>query len=72
MTHGTEPVCLPPDGTDDFTMHWLSSEVGDGSTREEFAALWTKGMWLAKDINMLSPRKAAYATWEYVKPVFYV
>lgn len=48
------PECLPPEGTDDFTMHWLSREIGDGSCRENFQALWTGGMWDTKGI-CLSP-----------------
>jgi hypothetical protein len=59
------PECRPPEGTDDFTMHWLSREVGDGSHRERFEALWTGGMWETKGIWPLSPRKAAWATWQY-------
>jgi hypothetical protein len=63
-----EPKCSPPEGTDDFTMHWLSREVGDGSSREKFKALWTGGMWDTKGIRPLSPRKAAWATWRYEAP----
>ena len=63
-----EPPCLPPDGTDDFTLHWVSREVGDGSMRQMFQALWTGGLWQTKGINALSPRKAAYATWKYERP----
>jgi hypothetical protein len=59
--------CTPPDGTDDFTMHWLSREVGDGSRRQEFEALWTGGMWQTKGINPLSPRKAGFATWRWLR-----
>lgn len=66
---GIVPVCIPPDGTDDFTMHWLSCEVGDGSQRRNFQALWIGGMWKTKTVCPLSPRKAAYTTWEYVRPV---
>jgi hypothetical protein len=64
-----EPACLPPDGTDDFTLHWLSAEVGDGSTREEFEALWTGGLWQTKGMADLSPRKAAWATWQYERAI---
>lgn len=63
MTEITE--CLPPEGTEDFTMHFMSREVGDGSKRKEFEALWTGGMWQTKGIHPLSPRKAAYATWRW-------
>ena len=61
--------CTPPEGTDDFTLHVLSREVGDGSRRQEFEAHWTGGMWETRGIHWLSPRKAAYATWTYVRPV---
>ena len=57
--------CVPPEGTEDFTMHWLSREIGDGSERKSFEALWTGGLWQTKGIQPLSPRKAAYATWRY-------
>jgi hypothetical protein len=63
-----EDQCAPPDGTDDFTLHWISAEVGDGSQRQEFEALWTGGLWETNRIQPLSPRKAAYATWQYVRP----
>lgn len=67
--HGTRrvPLCVPPEGTDDFTMHRLSREVGDGSKRQEFDALWTGGLWQTKGMQQLSPRKAAMATWEWVR-----
>jgi hypothetical protein len=31
MSTNETTECAPPDGTDDFTMHYLSREVGDGS-----------------------------------------
>lgn len=66
MTTQTTPEeCRPPDGTEDFTMHWLSREVGDGSKRESFEAIWSGGMWQTKGTHALSPRKAAWATWQY-------
>jgi hypothetical protein len=57
--------CAPPEGTDDFTLHVLSREVGDGSQRGEFEALWTGGLWATEGMQPLSPRKAAWATWAY-------
>lgn len=62
----TAPECLPPKGTDDYTVHTLSREVGDGKTRETFNALWDGNRWDAQGIGKLSPRKAAWAGWEYV------
>ncbi len=57
--------CRPPDGTEDFSIHWLSREVGDGSKRQPFEALWTGSAWQTKGTHALSPRKAAWATWRY-------
>lgn len=65
----THDECKPPDGTDDFTLHVLSREVGDGSQCQEFDALWTGGLWETRGLQRLSPRKAAYATWQYVRHI---
>ena len=69
MSDPQTPECLPPDGIEDFTMHTLSREVGDGTKRELFEALWTGGLWQAKGIHQISPRKAAWATWKYERAV---
>jgi hypothetical protein len=59
--------CNPPEGTEDGTLHVMSREVGDGSTRQEFLAVWSEGSWSSHGLCDLSPRKAAYATWLYVR-----
>lgn len=64
----TEELCLPPEGLRDFTMHILSQEVGDGTSRQSFDALWTGGLWETNFTQKLSPRKAAWATWKYERP----
>lgn len=66
MSDTTE--CLPPPGTLDGSWHTLSAEVGDGTSREPFRAQWKDGLWVAPGIFGLSPRKAAWVTWEYVSP----
>lgn len=60
--------CRPPTGTLDGSWHTLSSEAGDGTTRETFRSQWNNGLWVTPEIRGLSPRKAAWATWEYVSP----
>lgn len=68
LSHTETDQCWPPAGTAHGTEHILSAEVGDGSTREEFIATWDRGLWHTKGVLGLSPRKAAWATWQYVRP----
>jgi hypothetical protein len=69
MRKSDDLLCLPPDGTADGTRHVLSTEVGDGTKRQEFEAVWISGLWKVDGIHGLSPRKAAWASWEYVRSV---